>query len=62
MSETPKSSSDKEKLARDASLEGDQKGRQYYYDDAHGYETFIDDETEDDESNDIVTEEPGGNG
>lgn len=61
MAQTPKSQSDKEEASYASSLDADQKQRQYYYDDAHGYETFIDDETEDDEADDIVTAESGGN-
>jgi hypothetical protein len=35
----------------DGSWEADQRKREYYYDDAHGYETFVDDDDEDDEEN-----------
>jgi hypothetical protein len=36
----------------DASWEEDQKSRDYYYDDAHGYETFVP-EAEDDVVTDV---------
>ena len=67
MPETPKTQ-DKTKENRsedigkdDAAWDIDQKTRQYYYDDAYGYQIFKDDVTEDEPSDDTVTEEPGGN-
>jgi hypothetical protein len=54
MSETPKEKLMEEKDAvgkesgEDEVWEKDQKRRKYYYDDAHGYETYVDDEAEDD--------------
>lgn len=48
MSETPKAKHDLEKQKKDAPDEAswgeDQKKNQYYYDDAHGYETYVPDE------------------
>lgn len=67
MPETPKTQDEtKGNMSEDVSeredlWDADQKRRQYYYDDAYGYETFKDDVTEDDPSDDIVTNEPGGN-
>lgn len=64
MPETPKTRAKPVKDQAEAETwEEDQKRRQYYYDDAYGYQTFKDDEPEDEVSDgiDIVTQEPGGN-
>jgi len=67
MPKTPKTQDGpKENVSKDidkdvAAWQKDQKSGQYYYDDAYGYQIFKDDETEDDLSDDIVTQEPGGN-
>ena len=64
MPETPKKESVKktdlvkEQITEAESWEADQKHREYYYDDAHGYEVFTD--TEEDEPDTKTTVEPGG--
>lgn len=54
MPETPKKKREIEKTKNDAcdeaSVAEDQKKREYYYDDAHGYEVYKPDEEEKDES------------
>ena len=62
MPETPKSQDEPVKdQAEGETWQEDQKQRQYYYDDAYGYQIFKDDETEDEIADDIVGKEPGGN-
>lgn len=60
MSETPKKKQEKEPEGsgpKDAnSWEEDQKRRDYYYDDSHGYELFVPDD-EDSENEDEYPEE-----
>ena len=61
MSETPKTQAESPQDTSEAETwKEDQKQRQYYYDDAYGYQLFKDDEIEDEESDDIVRDEPGG--
>ncbi len=51
MQETPKPAQDEEREPLDASMPiADEKERPYYYDDAHGYETYCPD-PEDEERN-----------
>ena len=54
MPETPKEKSQNEKVRNDehekASWSDDQKAREYYYDDAHGYEVYKPDEDEKEEA------------
>jgi len=38
-----------EELVSEASWEADQKKREYYYDDSHGYETYEPDKDDDDD-------------
>ena len=60
MPESPKTNAAPTKSA-DASWAEDQAKREYYYDDAHGYETFVDDDGEDAIDTEIeITQEPGG--
>ena len=66
MPETPKTQGETTANAADDSSDEsawdkDQKRRQYYYDDAYGYEAYEDDETDDDLSEAIVPKEPGVN-
>lgn len=58
MSETPKTKAALKENA-DASWADDQTEHEYYYDDAHGYETFVD-EDEDENKGIEITREPGG--
>ena len=60
MPETPKTKAETgQKSDAAASWEHDQTTREYYYDDAHGYETFVDTEA-DEVSDSKITNEPGG--
>ena len=56
MPKTPKKGPEidekEEEKPADATWEKDQKDRGYYYDDAHGYETFDPDSEDDDDSED----------
>ena len=57
MPKTPKEKpqvEDSEKYAHDASWSEDQKEREYYYDDAHGYEVYVPDEDEKEDSSERV--------
>ena len=59
MPETPKKESVKEtdlvkeRVDEAASWEADQKQHEYYYDDAHGYETYKDTNSEDDQDGEV---------
>ena len=66
MPKTPKTQGEPTGNATDGSSDvsawdKDQKRRQYYYDDAYGYETYQDDETDEERSDAIVPKEPGVN-
>ena len=59
MPQTPKKESVKktdlvkEQIAEAESWEADQKQHEYYYDDAHGYETYKDANSEDDQDGEV---------
>ena len=56
MQEKPKQSQEEESPPKDGLWEEDQKERGYYYDDAYGYEKFVDDEADESSSEDQADE------
>ena len=62
MPETPKNKPDVEQKPDPSTWEEDQKRREYYYDDAHGYEVFdaenFDDDDSEDEERTTPSDEP----
>ena len=54
MQNTPK---EKTADARDSNWSDDQREREYYYDDAHGYEKFDPEEKDDDDRDEDVDDE-----